>query len=168
LHNQYQHNAHPIIHLGGWQIDDVTLISYVAAPACCQAPASYCVTMPNSAGPGALIASSGSGSIAANDFVLTASACPPDRLGFFVYGLTPTQQVFGNGILCINNVAFQLPVISTSPVGTAAFPVNFNLLPAGGQITSGSTWNFQFLFRDPTAGGANFNLSNAQSATFCP
>ena len=36
------------------------------------------------------------------------------------------------------------------------------------QITPGSTWYFQFWYRDSAAGGAAFNLSNGLSATFCP
>jgi hypothetical protein len=35
-------------------------------------------------------------------------------------------------------------------------------------ITPGSTWTFQFWYRDLAAGGAGFNLSNELSATFCP
>jgi hypothetical protein len=38
---------------------------------------------------------------------------------------------------------------------------------AAGQITAGSTWNFQFWFRDPVAGGASFNLSDGLEVTFC-
>ena len=39
---------------------------------------------------------------------------------------------------------------------------------AAGQITVGSTWNFQFRYRDPAAGGAYFNLSDGLEITFCP
>jgi len=45
--------------------------------------------------------------------------------------------------------------------------IDFTQLPAGGQITSGSTWNFQAWYRDPAAGGAMFNTSDALRATFC-
>jgi hypothetical protein len=36
------------------------------------------------------------------------------------------------------------------------------------QIAPGSTWFFQFWYRDSDAGPAAFNLSNGLSATFCP
>jgi hypothetical protein len=39
---------------------------------------------------------------------------------------------------------------------------------ASGTITAGSTWNFQFWYRDPTAGGAYYNLTDGTSALFCP
>ena len=37
-----------------------------------------------------------------------------------------------------------------------------------GIIVDGMEFNFQFWFRDPPAGGANFNLSDALSIQFCP
>ena len=39
----------------------------------------------------------------------------------------------------------------------------------GGQINPGSTWNFQFWFRDPMGPGGNgFNLSDGLQVDFCP
>jgi hypothetical protein len=37
---------------------------------------------------------------------------------------------------------------------------------ASGTITAGSTWNFQAWYRDPVAGGSNYDLSNGLSVTF--
>ena len=39
-------------------------------------------------------------------------------------------------------------------------------LPPPGKILPGETWHFQAWFRDPAAGGAFFDLSNALSVTF--
>jgi len=36
-----------------------------------------------------------------------------------------------------------------------------------GALTVGSTWYFQYWYRDPAASGASFNLSDAASATIC-
>jgi hypothetical protein len=165
---QFELKSDPGLHLGGWQLDDVTIVRYTQAPPCCAAPTIYCTTSPNSAGPGAQISSSGTTSIAADNFVLHASGCPANKLGLFIYGMNPTQQVLGNGFLCVGNPFFRLPHFNTSASGSATFAVDFNNLPVGGQITSGSTWKFQLWFRDPAAGGSNFNLSNGESATFCP
>jgi hypothetical protein len=156
------------LHLGGWQIDDVELVSYVSAPPCCAAAVNFCVVTPNSTGVGATISTSGSTSIAANNFALTASGCPAYRLGRFIYGPNQTQQAFGNGTLCVGGATFKLPIVPTSSTGDAQFQVNFSQLPSGGHITAGSTWSFQFVVRDPTAGGSNFNLSDGATATFCP
>ncbi len=38
----------------------------------------------------------------------------------------------------------------------------------GSVINPGSTWYFQYWYRDPQAGGANFNLTDALGGTFCP
>jgi hypothetical protein len=35
-------------------------------------------------------------------------------------------------------------------------------------INAGDTVNFQFWFRDPAAGGAAFNLSDALEVNWCP
>jgi hypothetical protein len=37
-----------------------------------------------------------------------------------------------------------------------------------GFIIDGEEFNFQFWFRDPPAGGANFNLSDGLKVVFCP
>jgi hypothetical protein len=95
------------------------------------------------------------------------SGCPANKTARFIYGLNATQQVFGSGFLCVGDLFFRLPTIVTSATGTTSFSLNYGSLPAGGQISAGSTWKFQFRFRDPAAGGANFNLTHGESATFC-
>jgi hypothetical protein len=111
-------------------------------------------------------------SIAANGFNLTASGCPPNRTGLFFYGGTRAQATFGNGFRCAGAPIFRLnPATTTSASGTATRHVDFTQPPANGgpgHITPFSTWNFQFWYRDPAAGGGLFNASNGLSATFCP
>jgi hypothetical protein len=156
------------LELGGWQLDDVTIVRYAQAPPCCPAPTNYCVISPNSAGPGAVIGYSGSTSIVANDFVLTASGCPANKFGLFIYGPNQASIPFGNGVRCVANPFYRLHTLTTTPAGTATLPVDYNNLPAGQPITSGSIENFQFWFRDPAAGGGFFNLTNGLNAVFCP
>jgi hypothetical protein len=133
---------------------------------------SYCQGAPNSAGPGASIGWTGSLSIAANAFDLTVSGCPPGKPGLFFYGLAQAYLPFGNGFLCVGGSTFRLgPAVITSPGGTAVRNLDFTVPPASagpGQIGPFSNWSFQFWYRDPSAGGAGFNLSDALSVTFCP
>jgi hypothetical protein len=165
---QFDLSSDPGLELGGWQIDDVQVFRFTQAPPCCASPTNFCVTTPNSSGPGATIGSSGSTSIAANNFVLTAAGCPANKLGLFIYGPNQTNQPLGNGIRCVGNPFFRLHATTTTPAGMASFAVDYNNLPLGQPITAGSVENFQFWFRDPSAGGGNSDLSNGLNAQFCP
>jgi hypothetical protein len=60
----------------------------------------------------------------------------------------------------------RLPVTQTDVLGLAAWPLDLVAPPVSGQITAGSTWNFQFWYRDPAGGGSAFNLSSAVEVTF--
>ena len=62
------------------------------------------------------------------------------------------------------------PTVQTDGVGFVSKSVDYSTPPApAGQITVGSTWNFQLWFRDPMGpGGTGFNLSSAVSVTFTP
>ena len=164
---QFDLMSDPGLELGGWQVDDVTVLKYAQAPPCCGAT-NYCVTTPNSAGPGATIGWSGTTSIAANNFVLTAAGCPANKLGLFIYGPNQSNLTLGNGIRCVGNPFFRLHSVTTTGGGMASFPVNYNNLPVGQPITAGSIENFQFWFRDPAGGGAFSDLTNGLNAQFCP
>jgi hypothetical protein len=136
---------------------------------------SYCVTTPNSAGSGALISSSGSTSISANTFTLDVSGAPSGQFGLFYYGPEQVQNPLGNGVGCVGPGAlgfFRLsPPSLVDASGNASRLLDFGLPPADsgpGQIVAGSSWNFQYWYRDPAAGGANYDFSDALAVTFCP
>jgi glucose/arabinose dehydrogenase len=136
---------------------------------------SYCESELNSSGSNAVIGYSGSTSLAANNMVLHASQCPPRQPGIFFYGPAQIDAPFGNGHLCVGSGGkglFQLrPPQHLSATGRTSRPLDFTAPPmvsGDGQITIGSTWNFQFWFRDPAGGGAGFNLTDAISVQFCP
>lgn len=145
----------------------------------CPDPVVYCQTAPNSVGPGARIGHEGTTSITAADFTLTVNAAPPGQSALFFYGAAQTEIPFGDGFLCVaagppggSPGLFRLnPPITLDGLGQASLLLDFESPPAGsgpGEILPGSTWNFQCWYRDPAAGGAGFNLSDALSATFCP
>lgn len=127
----------------------------------------YCVLSPNSAGAGAVMGYLGSTSFAANDFTLTVSACPPGKAGIFFFGALQSNVPFGAGVRCVDNPLQRLSLLTTDANGDASYDVDLTAPPAAGTITPGSVWNFQFWFRDPGFGGADFNLSDGLEVTFC-
>ncbi len=153
----------------GWGVEfPFTFIWWLATiPSCDGGTVSFCVTSANSVGPGALMGSNGHVSIAANAFELTAAPVP-DQPGIFYFGSEKEQTAFGNGFRCVGGgqPIFRLPVELGSGQ-TLAHELDFGAAPADGVLLPGTTWFFQAWYRDPAAGGANFNLSDALSVTFC-
>jgi hypothetical protein len=140
----------------------VCRIDPLATP--CPAPQTYCLATPNSAGSGARIDSAGSTSLGANELVMTARNCPPNKSGVFFHGAQQTQVPFANGMRCVSGGLVRTGTILTDEHGFAHR--SFDAIAAG--MTVGQTRNFQFYFRDPAAGGALANLSDGLSVTFCP
>jgi len=128
-------------------------------------PTFFCTGAPNSTGAGASIGYTGTSSIGANDLALTVSGALAQKLGLFFYG---NQQVpslpFGNGVRCVGGSIHRLPAIATSAGGAAQQSFAYS----SSAVSPGSTWGFQFWYRDPQAGGALFNASNAVSFEFVP
>lgn len=125
-----------------------------------------CISVPNSTGLAAHIFAFGTESVSANDLHLTAGPVP-DAPGIFVYGPSPAQVPFGNGFLCVGGFLIRIAAASGSGQTLTAFVDNTDPPPAQGQITAGSTWLFQAVFRDPQL-GPSLGLSNAVSVTFAP
>ncbi len=137
-------------------------------------PENYCIAAPNSVGAGATMSGLGPRSIATNSFMLVVHGAPPGQPGLFFYGGGQTQYVLGNGFFCVAGGGIGVFRLSPQVVmgsGYATRHLDFTEPPAGsgaGQVKVGSSWNFQFWYRDPQAGGAGFNLSDGLTATFCP
>ena len=146
---------------------DVSLTGSVVANRACSGPSNYCVGSPNSAfAGGGNISATGSTSVFANDMVLVGSNVPSGQPGIFYYGPNQISTAFGNGVRCVGGTVIRMPPTFSNPSGIVS--VALNPLTANGPIIQGNTWNFQYWFRDPAAGGANFNLTNALSVEFCP
>jgi hypothetical protein len=133
----------------------------------CPAPSNYCVSSPNSVGPGATMSYSGTNDISNNNFVLAAYGAPPNKSGIFFYGQGQTNVPFGNGRRCVATPFYRLPLITSNAFGDFQFNLDLNSLPPGGQISSGQTWNFQCYYRDPAAGGALFTATDGLSVPWC-
>ncbi|MCP3919026.1 MAG: zinc carboxypeptidase [bacterium] len=145
-------------------IDDVEA-SYFEVPVCAP-PMNYCGTSPNSAGPGAVMSSSGNTDVADGAFTLLASGAIPSQFGLFFYGPDQGTLPIGNGVICIGGAFHRLPVETIDAGGAASHLVDFGNLPNGGDIVNGDTFRFQFWYRDPAV-GAGFNFSDGLEVQFC-
>ena len=137
----------------------------------CETPGNECSGAPNSAGPGALIGSSGSPSLTTNDLTLFSSGCPPNKTGIFYYGPNSIAIPFGDGLRCVGGSITRLAPRQTDALGFASQTLDLDSAPfdgGSGQAVAGATLRFQFWYRDPAAGGAGFNLSDALAVKFCP
>jgi len=141
----------------------------------CIDPLRYCVAAPNSAGPGALIDSSGPPSVSANAFTLTVAGGPPVQPALFFYGPAQNQIPFYDGYLCVGAGGLGLfrlaPALVLDGTGAGARWLDLAAPPANagpGRIALGSTWYFQVWYRDPAAGGTGANLSDGLRVSFCP
>ena len=106
----------------------------------------------------------------ANNFALTVSAAPANQFGLFFYGTSTANISLGDGFFCVGAPLFRLiPPGQVDANGDATRALDFTVLPASsgaGEIIVGSSYFFQFWYRDTTPGG--FNFSNGLEAVFCP
>ena len=108
--------------------------------------------------------SAGNGSIAGNNLTLTSFGNPSTVFGLFYYGQGQVQVPAFNGFRCIQNNIHRLSTIQTNDFGDAEFRFDMTAPPA--VVTSGSTWNFQFFYRDPSV-GTRANYSDGLAVIFC-
>lgn len=137
----------------------------------CTTPGNTCVLNPNSFSPfGAGMGYAGSTSVAQNNLTLQCYDVPPLKLTIFYYGRTANgSYVFGNGTRCIDGPLYRLlPATSSDSLGLAIKAVDLNSMPAGGGMVPGNSMHASAYYRDPAAGGANFNTADVLSWTWCP
>lgn len=147
-------------------IDDVR-IRQVTGGAGCQWT-NTCVTSPNSAGAGAVMSAGGSASVSLNDLTLTASGAIPGQFGLFFYAGGTANSSFGEGVLCLSGPLQRMDPVSISGAGVGTDNLDVTDPPTqSGWISAGSTWYFQFWYRDPAGGGTGFNTSDSLEVTFC-
>ena len=120
----------------------------------------------NATGLSATISSSGSVTLADNDFTLHANDLPSNQTGYFLNSRgTGFIQWLGtsNGNLCLgggeaigrHNRAWE--VRNSGATGSLSLTLDLDNLPGLNTITAGEVWNFQCWFRDPSyTGGSNF------------
>jgi Tol biopolymer transport system component len=129
------------------------------------APTSFCISTVNSTGSAAVISADGVPSV--SDCSLRLRAGPlPNQTGLFFMGSSEVQIPLGNGFLCAGQPIQRFPL--QFGAGQRLERMLDTSVAPGDMILSGSSWSFQAWFRDPMGGGANSNLSNGVTQTFCP
>lgn len=130
---------------------------------------SFCNAKPNSAGKPARLAITGSETVADEAITLSVRDCPRQVPGMFLMAPGADQGIsdpLGDGLLCLGwrgVTRLRLPV-STGTGGAAIHDLEFDDFISE-QLQSGTTWSFQFVYRDPVGGPAGFNLTNAVAIT---
>ncbi len=135
----------------------------------------FCTGAANSSGTGAMLSMGGSSSVATNDFTLTVTGAAVESSGLFVYASDTAEEPFGDGLRCVGTGSLGVyrlsPTLFTDGSGAATRIVDLESgAPAMGssEIEPGSTWYFQFWYRDLAATGAGFNASDGLKVVFCP
>jgi hypothetical protein len=122
----------------------------------------------NSTNRGAILYNSGQASVSNDSSRLTAIQMPGNKPTIFFMGNVQFNGgnglQFRDGLLCINAVR-RFPEQMSSPSGLIDIVHVVGL--SNGLITAGSTWYFQAWYRDPAAGGANYNASDALQVPWC-
>jgi len=128
----------------------------------------------NSSGAGATLCASGSASIGADDLFLAMAPVPANEFGLFFTGDSAIGPFpFGDGLRCVGGTVFRFPILNSGSAGTIGFgPVvgfSNSVFGASGQVTVGSTWNYQGWYRDPNGPcSSSFNLTNGMAITYGP
>ncbi len=126
---------------------------------------SVCVSTPNSTGEASRMDASGSNRISDQFLILRASDAPSGQFGLFASGTALAQTPLGNGTLCLGG---QLQRLSTPVLESAGeFRIDLDFTSVGAALMPG-TYLFQCWYRDPGAGGASFDLSNAVQVMLVP
>jgi hypothetical protein len=139
--------------------------------ACAPPPTNYCTTSPNSVGTGAIIGSSGTTSMSANDLTLLCWGLVPNTPGLFYYGTDRTVLPLGEGVRCVDGNLIRLSVKVADMFGTSFDSLDLNSPPFSsglGAVTAGDLRNFQYWYRDITGGPFGYNLSDALEVNFVP
>ena len=126
----------------------------------------YCDATVNSTGLSAGLEAFGTSSVGRADLVLTADSVP-NQSGIFLHGAAPIRAPFGNGFLCTSGqIRRGNVVVAAGHVASYAYDATSPKRDLSAHV--GSTRNFQFWYRDPMAGGAVFNTSNALAVPILP
>lgn len=131
----------------------------------------------NATGVGGILSANGSGSIALDDLVFTATQLPPNAPTVFFTNQIDARTPFRNGLLCLEpqgSKVLRIGVARPATGGEASEgPGVVSYLaseyqPPDGVLEPGDTWYVQCFYRDPGHCVSSANFTNAIAVTFAP
>ncbi|HVS20173.1 MAG TPA: hypothetical protein VMT18_16335, partial [Planctomycetota bacterium] len=129
----------------------------------CLAPATYCTAKTTSTGGTPAIGSTGEPSLGQNAFQLTLANAIPNQTAIYIYGNSPANLPFFNGIRCVADPVLRSAAAFTNGAGSAGLGFDCDIDELG------QTRYAQWWFRDPTQpDGTGVGLSNGIEFTICP
>jgi hypothetical protein len=142
----------------------------LALPAAAQGTAyNYCQSTVNTAGTAAVIGYSGSLVLGEQSFTLSVTGQPvsPGSFGMFTCGQDQYNVPFGNGYLCISPFGPGIKRMATQHLDAVTLTHDIFQVPSeAAYFQPGSSWNFQFWYRNSAANPLTFNLSDALHVDF--
>ena len=119
----------------------------------------FCTTSANTVGAGAIMSSSGSPSVSAQDFTIEASGMPANKFGLFVVGLESANMPSLNGTQCVGNPCRIGPIFLSSETGTASRLMTDDVYTQFGCTVPivGSVMTYQTFYRDTVGTGGNWS-----------
>lgn len=133
----------------------------------------YCIPLANSFGTIVKIEHMGSLNLLDKTFGLSVSGAPPapQSLGMFTFGKQQAFVPFSSGMLCISPGSMnRFPIQSLTKSGIVSLSMTSHPKDFA-PFTGGSSWNFQFWYRNPAGAGAGvdtLNMSNGLHVQFAP
>ena len=129
----------------------------------CSPVSTYCTAKQTSTGSTPAIGSTGTPSLATQNFVVTLSGATTSSTSNVFWGLSGGANIpFGGGTLCVMPPAFRGPPSTTSPTGTDSYSVPIDITMVG------QNFRYQWWFRDTGfAPPNNIGLSEGLNVTFC-
>jgi len=132
-----------------------------------QETTNFCAVNPNSTGAEALVQAVGCESIYSNDLSVVTSGVPP-HAGALTFAAMNAQQLpaYG-GFLCLQPPLLRIGGGLADAAGEITVPVDFANGPAA-NVTAGTTWRFQTIYRDLAVAPNALNFSNGLEIELLP
>ncbi|MCK6448305.1 MAG: hypothetical protein L6Q99_18105 [Planctomycetes bacterium] len=144
---------------GGWNVDDFELSAYSCSPTC-PVRVNYCAGKPNSNGWIPTIASTGTPQLSTQNFQIELSDGTYSKLAVVFWSSAPLNAPFLGGTLCVAPPITRGTPLTTSPTGSASYPINITPQMVG------TTLYYQWWMRDPQ--DQDFvGLSDGLQVQFC-